>query len=491
MSFLATARGLGLFMNAAFRGCSSTEGWNRYVPMNLSEGEREFSVKALLLNEQIGAEERYDRLFQYFLRGFVEYASSGFERVFYPGMGSVLGYRISGLEGFARTAPLLAAWIFSGRNKAPIDPVTHERVDLVAILRKGLLAGTDPASPAYWGKIKNYDVRIVEAADISRVLWLTREQIWTEFSVAEQNQVAAWLLEVNKTATPTNNWLLFPVIVNFTLDALGYVNVAQTVPYNPSGYYEFKNDYLENGWFFDRPEGVDYYNAWGITYDIFWIHLLYPNFDRSFILKVLDQSASLTAHLIGPKGIPIMGRSIGYRTAIPVPVIARSFIDQAVAAQGMARRSMDVVWRYFVAHGCLRNGTLTQGYFDSDPRFVDRYSGPGSYHWGLRSLVLAFMHRPESQFWAAPEQPLPIEVTDYRLDLPKLGWIIEGCKETGGIAIRIPNNKPARISPVSHTRFRQIGEKILRRPLRPYNHALKYECYEYTSENPLNLTPAR
>jgi hypothetical protein len=34
---------------------------------------------------------------------------------------------------------------------------------------------------------------------------------------------------------------------------------------------------------------------------------------------------------------------------------------------------MDVVWRYFVAHGCLRNGTLTQGYFEPDPRFVDRY----------------------------------------------------------------------------------------------------------------------
>ena len=489
MPFVSTSRRLGRVLRALLEGRFGAEGWSHYVPMDLSEGDGELSVKAVLLNEKSDAEERYSRLFQYFLRGFIAYASPGFDRVFYPGMGSVHGYRLSGLEGFARTAPLMAAWIASGRDPAPMDPLTHKPVGLVAILHKGLLAGTDPDCPSYWGEITDFDQRIVEAADIARVLWLTREQLWIKFSSAEQHQIAAWLLGVNTAVTPDNNWLLFPVIVNFVLDALGYVNVAQTASYRPSGYDQFKKDYLERGWFFDRPEGVDYYNAWGITYDIFWIHTLRPDFDRGFIVTVLEQSASLTAHLIGPKGIPIMGRSIGYRTAIPVPVIARSFIDKSAAAQGMARRSMDVVWRYFVAHGCLRNGTLTQGYFEPDPRFVDRYSGPGSTHWGLRSLVLAFMHRQGSPFWTAPEQPLPVEVADYRLDLPKLGWVIEGCKDLGRIAIHIPSNKGAAITLQAHTIFRQIGETILRRPLRPYNHAIKYECREYASDNPLNLAP--
>jgi len=144
--------------------------------MDLSEGDGELSVKAALLNEQADAEERYNCLFQYFLRGFIAYASPGFDRVFYPGMGSVHGYRLSGLEGFARTAPLMAAWIASGRDPAPMDPLTHKPVGLVAILRKGLLAGTDPDGPSYWGEITDFDQRIVEAADIARVLWLTREQ---------------------------------------------------------------------------------------------------------------------------------------------------------------------------------------------------------------------------------------------------------------------------------------------------------------------------
>jgi hypothetical protein len=63
--------------------------------MDLSEGDGELSVKAALLNEKADAEERYNCLFQYFLRGFIAYASPGFDRVFYPGMGSVHGYRVN------------------------------------------------------------------------------------------------------------------------------------------------------------------------------------------------------------------------------------------------------------------------------------------------------------------------------------------------------------------------------------------------------------
>ena len=160
MPFVSTSRRLGRVLRALLQGRFGVEGWKHYVPMDLSEGDGELSVKAALLNEKADAEERYNCLFQYFLRGFIAHASPGFDRVFYPGMGSVHGYRLSGLEGFARTAPLMAAWIASGRDPAPMDPLTHEPVGLVAILRKGLLAGTDPDCPSYWGEITDFDLRI-------------------------------------------------------------------------------------------------------------------------------------------------------------------------------------------------------------------------------------------------------------------------------------------------------------------------------------------
>jgi len=41
------------------------------------------------------------------------------------------------------------------------------------MLRTGILHGVDPRSNEYWGAIGDYDQRIVEAADIARILWLT------------------------------------------------------------------------------------------------------------------------------------------------------------------------------------------------------------------------------------------------------------------------------------------------------------------------------
>jgi hypothetical protein len=77
-----------------------------------------------------------------------------------------------------------------------------------------------------------------------------------------------------------------------------------------------------------------------------------PAFEPDFIVTALRQSAELTQHLISPQGIPIMGRSICYRTAVAVPLLAAN-----------------------------------------DP------------------------------FWNA------VEVADYRLELPRLGWTVEGRHE--------------------------------------------------------------
>jgi hypothetical protein len=487
MPLRSMAREWGWVLKAAVTGHRAVEGWERYFPMDRRDGEEERSLKAILLNDALDIQEKYECLFEYFLGGYLRYASPGRERVLYPGMGSLSGAAVDGLQGFARTSPLLAAWVYSNRGAVISDHASGNKLDMVSILREGLLAGTNKTLPVYWGPISDRDQRIVETADIARVLWLTRTQIWAKLSLSEQRQVAAWLLQVNSVTTPDNNWLLFPVVVNFALDALGYADNTLSIAYAYKKFYEFKENYLENGWFFDKPSGVDYYNAWGITYDIFWIHLLRPNFDREFILDVLTQSASLTAHLVGPKGIPIMGRSIIYRTAVSVPVLAASFIDSSDRAQGLARRAMDAVWRYFVARGCLRNGTLTQGYFDTDPRLVERYMDPGSSHWGLRSLVLAYMHRPGSAFWTAAHEPLPVEMADYCLEFPKLGWVIVGRTADCSIRIRIPGNQLAVIRPQAYSIVAQIGERLARTPLRPHNHSVKYECAEYRSDNPLNL----
>lgn len=143
---------------------------------------------------------------------------------------------------------------------------------------------------------------------------------------------------------------------------------------------------------------------------------------------MLTQSALLTAHLIGLRGVPILGRSVIYRTAVPVPLLAESIADPSAATCGRARRALHAVWRYFIAHGCLRNGTLAQRYFDSDPRLSSATWVPEAAIGGFDQLVLAYTHAPGSEFWTSADEPLPVEVADYRLEFKKLGWVIEGRK---------------------------------------------------------------
>jgi hypothetical protein len=426
-------------------------------------------------------EERYRRLFEYFSRGAVERLDGS--RIHYAGYGSIRGHSVTGLEGFARTAPLVAAWVSSGREQIVERRPGEPPIDLVAFLKGAILAGTDPSGEEYWGDLSANDQRIVETADIARTLWLTREQIWEKLSRVEQRRILDWLKQVDTAPVlRTNNWLLFPVVVRAFLKSVGERHLPDY-----SGYWRFKEgSYRESGWFTDGPgKPVDFYNAWGISYDLFWIHQMDPELDANFIRQALLQSGEITAHLVSPRGIPIMGRSPCYRTAVPSPIIVASLMNPQTVAPGLARRALDATWRYFVNRGALQGGALTMGYFGNDPRIIDPYSGPGSCHWGLRSLTLAFMAGPDHPFWTSPLQPLPVERRNYQLTYQRLGWTITGDKQSLDIVVRPGNGVAKKPRLVPHTLRHRLIEEFVERPCRPRNLQAKYELPEYSARRPL------
>ncbi|MBP2157890.1 MULTISPECIES: DUF2264 domain-containing protein [Asticcacaulis] len=455
-------------------GTSAVEGYGDFIPIR-PPGAEDRRIANRFLSQAGDDLARFTRLFGYFVAGFYRHAIPGFARVHYPGMPSIRGHRITGLEGFARTAPLLAAWLHSGR------PGVFEGRDLIESLAQGLLRGTDPASPDYWGDMADDDQRMVEAADIARTVWLSRNQLWDRWSRAERERVATWLLQVNGSQIRVrNNWLLFPDVVNAALNALGW-----PAPDGYENYLEFKRlHYRERGWFFDIPEGIDFYNCWGITYDLFWLRQLAPALDSRFLNDAIRQSGDLTAHLISPEGIPIMGRSVCYRTAVPVPVLAAAHLTPTGNWPGLARRALAAVWDYFVRRGVLTDGTLTMGYFGNDPRLIDGYTGPGSSHWGLRSLVLAMMFDDAAPFWNAEAESLPVERRDYKLRLPRLGWMVTGGQKSKDIVITIAGNhrRRVRLEPVTLKMLRE--EQARETPRRPKNHAAKYLARSYSAKCP-------
>lgn len=461
-------------------------GWGRYFDCP-GPGGAEARLQTVFLGEA-PAEQRYEALFLYFAHGFLSHLSPGLSRVQYCGAGSVNGFAVDGLEGFARTAPLLGAWLRSGRARIAEDPIDGRPIDLVNVLRRGILSGVDRRSRAYWGDIKDNDQRIIEAADIARTLWLTKALIWDELGEGEKRMVSEWLVQAGRATTPPDNWMLFPVLVNLVLsklsaDSPGPILLARA----HAQFAAYRKLYLESGWFNDPPNGVDYYNTWGITYDLFWLIQIDPTFETDFIAKAVKDSSFLTEHLISPRGIPIMGRSICYRTAVPVPVLAANLLGRTGAGAGRGLRALDAVWRHFIAHDGIRDGALTQGYQGTDLRFLDTYLGPGSCQWGLRSLVLAFMHDAGDPFWTDRQALLPVEVSDYQLEYPKLGWSVEGHVANGEIRIEVPGNTSAINEPEAYTSVDQILEMFLRRPVRPSNHEIKYESRIYTSAQPFPL----
>jgi hypothetical protein len=464
----------------------AARGWGQYQEP-APAGAEELRVRRLVLGNQ-PIETRFAGLFEYFADGFARHATPGYSRVQYGGMGSRNGYAMDGLEGFARTAPLLAAWIYSGRDAAGRGPGGGRSSERLAMLRAGILGGVDPHSSHYWGGIEDQDQRIVEAADIARVLWLTRASLWDKLDSGQRQMIRAWLLAGAAAQTPRSNWMLFPVVINVVLASLSPEKASPELLRSAhETFADYKQYYLDYGWFYDRPYGVDFYNTWGITYELFWIHVVDPAFEPDFIVAALEKSADLTQHLIGPGGIPIMGRSVCYRTAVPVPLVAATFLDSGKFPEGRAVRGLDVVWRYFIGNDSLRDGALTQGYFKADGRLLDLYSGTGSCHWGLRSLVLAFMHPAGDRFWAAAPQALPVEESDYRLGLAKLGWIVEGHRKTGEILITIPRN-PTDVNTIDdYSWTTRVKEMLLRRFLRPSNHEIKYESRHYSSAAPFPL----
>lgn len=459
-------------------------GWLRYRPAPTRPGEADAALVRDFLDSGIEAEQRYETLFCYFVDGFLAAATPDFERAQYRGRGSRHGYRVAGVEGFARTAPLFAAWIAGGRSPVISGLPSGRGVDLAQMLASGLTAGADPAHPAYWSDPYDWAQVLVEASDIAITLWIGRDTIWPMLDARTQSNLLTWLRRAAASDRPVNNWLLFGATCEAVVAALE----GRTVTALPD-YERFKPHYLAHGWFSDSATHrvVDYYNVWGITYQLAFLHLMHPDYDAEFMRSAVLASADLTAHLISPQGIPIMGRSVCYRTAASAPLSVAALLDPSPQRLGLSRRANDCVWRYFLAHGAARDGTLTQGYFGDDPRLLDSYSGPGSSHWGLRSVIPTLLHPPGSAYWTAPEQPLPVEVGDYRLDLPELGWVIEGEKTSGDIRIVIPENRGNRPALRPYSWKHRMRELLRERAQRPDNHAAAYDAEVYSALDPYPL----
>jgi hypothetical protein len=418
----------------------------------------------------------------YVVEGFLTYATPTQALARYPGLHAGGKRQAEEFEGFSRVAPLMGVWLEHAGDTTLTLP-TGRTVDVANVLRDGLLAGTDPKSPDYWGDITDRDQRIAEAADVALALWLSRASVWQKLDSNQRSQIVHWLLQVNGKKTADNNWHLFVAQVNVALQALGAEHDANVIEKNLARTLEF---YRGDGWFTDGPDGpVDYYNAWGFYYHIGWIHRMNPGLLGETVSQALPVFAADLLHLLGPNGIPVMGRSVCYRMAVPAPLIFASVFEPVSVAPAQARRALDVTWDFFLEHGALREGRITQGYCGDDPRILDNYSGPASCLWSLRSLIVALHLGPDAPFWTQDAAPLPVEQGNYERRIAGGRWIVRGDARTADITLVNPEPLPesqTRLAPYSLI-DRALGA-VRGTPRRPDNEPAKYGRAAYGSLQP-------
>ncbi len=424
----------------------------------------------------------YDSLFRYFVLGWQTYRLPDGARAAYPGFPSSHGPDADQIEGFARLGPLVAAWISSGRPET-VELYGGGAVDLRAVLRNGVLAGTNPDSPDYWGTIDHFNQRLVEASDIALLLWLSRDMVWNTLTSSERAQISRWLLQVNGKRVRDNNWHLFVTFTNVVLQAL---DQPADLGLARQHYERLKSFYRGDGWFSDGPSPTfDYYNAWGIHYLLYWLSRVDPSWDPDFIRHASGLFLRNYRYFFGPGGFPIRGRSVCYRMAAPAPLVAGQLVHPHLVPANAARRAVDDVWRYFIARNAVSGGSVTQGYCGTDIRVLDTYSGPASCLWSLRSLIMAFSQAQGTAFWTAEGGQSPVDTADVDVVIPAIRWRIVGRKGSGFVSIVNADSMESGKTELRSPGFvHRMAAFIFGRPFRPRNIAAKYKRALYRGDQP-------
>lgn len=308
------------------------------------------------------------------------------------------------MEAWARPLWGLAPfWAGGGRSSDGFFECTY---------RRGLAAGTDPASPEYWGTCRNHDQRFVEMAAIAYGLLLAPDVLWGPLGARERDNVAAWLSQANDFTFPAGNWLWFRVLVNLALLGHGAGGSAEQTERDLTDLDGFA---LGNGWYQDGPTGLpDYYNA--MTFQFFsllYLRLLgekdparaerYQGRVRAF---AHDYVRLFSAR---GEGVPY-GRSMTYRFA------QAGFWSMAAATgadlgepfspgalKGLMARNLRAWDRTAI---CDNGGVLSIGYRYPNLHMAEGYNAAGSPMWCL--MAFACLALPEGDpFWSVAPAPLP------------------------------------------------------------------------------------
>ncbi len=312
------------------------------------------------------------------------------------------------------------------------------------IYQKGLASGTDPEGEEYWGGFHAFDQRFVEMAAISYGLILAPDKLWEPLDERAKENLVKWLYGINQYELPICNWILFAVLVNIALKKLGREYDGEKLEKYLAGVDTF---YLGDGWYQDGDSGQkDYYVSFAIHFYCLFYAMVMRKEDPSRCEKYLERAELFGRQFIywfdeTGRALPF-GRSLTYRFS------QVSFFCACLMA-GAEPFSVGVMKGLIVRHLCDwmkrpvfdRTDILTVGYGYPNPVMGERYNGPGSPYWALKTFAI-LMLPDEHPFWHVKAEPLPS--LEKQKALPYADMLIH--RYPGHVAAFVPG----RYSPAGH-----------------------------------------
>lgn len=344
--------------------------------------------------------------------------------------------QICGLEGFARMSVAWGAWLGLPSNPTVLAGPRGDRpdVDVLDLVVRGLVDGSDPSGRWWWGPVGDRDQRIVEAAELATGLWLGRDRLVPALGAERLARVLDWIGAVEGRGVYPDNWVLFPSFVATVQRGLG-----RSVPdvAIDRGLDEMVARYRGDGWYADGPgHAFDQYTGWAVH----WHLLLWSRIDgdrRPRLRSLIERRARTYLRGIVPQfaagGLrPLHGRSLGYRFAAAAPFALAALLDLGAVEPGVARRiAGDTVGRH-LADGALdpATGWFRRGVAGERPDVCERYMSAGASAWAAHAFV-ALGLPPAAPFWTDRAGALPVETSDGLVALRGPGFLLGRRRATG------------------------------------------------------------
>lgn len=308
-------------------------------------------------------------------------------------------------NAFGRTMILASLYCAAtGRNTVPgySGPVNGPYL-------KGMIRGTDPGDPAYWGSTTPFGAF---GSELAQAIMYCPEYFWEPLTSEQKARLAVWLAAlVHGVGYECNCW---------------YFNTAP-VPVLERYGYEYDYDYITeqmarmlswysgDGFFIDGGNRAwDYYNFWG--FQLFNLHHYHytPAWRQKFgrrIRESTEKFMEVFPCFFGSNGSPVpFGRSLSYRSAAVCPVGYAEAAGIGSLDPGLERRIASGCLRYFWEGGMLSPSGLVQpGWLGPNAVVAEEYTHRGAPYWvsvGFSPLLLAADH----PFWTTVEKPMPAEV---------------------------------------------------------------------------------